>query len=170
MRIFALAALAATIVSASLAPTPAHAGSLLSNVPQSTCTGINCGGFRFGGTYQFDQFNQADPFVTQVYTGNGECLRIDVLSEETDLELTLIGPDGKVWRNDDRSDPSFDNRPLLKVQNTGATGWFVLQVARYNGTGPGANFTAAYGRYNVGNPNCATPTVPVATSTLAKQK
>jgi len=139
------------------APLPAAAGSLLTNF-RSTSTAINAGALLVGGSYQFDQFGQADPWVAQLYAEVGDCFRIDVFSQDTDLEATLISPSGTVWRNDDRS--GTDLRPLIKAQGTGR-GWHVLQISRHNGGSPGSNFKLYYGRYPAGNPNCATPTPPL---------
>ncbi len=42
----------------------------------------------------------ADPFTLQVIAGANECLRIAVLSQEADLNATLVGPSGRVWQDD----------------------------------------------------------------------
>ncbi|MBY6240268.1 hypothetical protein [Methylosinus sp. Sm6] len=153
-----------------VAPMSATAGSLLT-APFSRSTANNGGALSLGGTYQFDEFTQADPWVAQVYASPSECLRIDVYSQDTDLEAVLVSPSGTVWRNDDRNGSS-DRRPLLKVVTTVATGigWHVLQISRFDGKGPGANFKFYYGRYPAGNPNCASPTSPSSVNAVAASK
>lgn len=119
-----------------------------------TCTGINCASQSINGTFVFDQFGQALPFTTQVYAEVASCLRLDVTSQQSDLELVLVSPNGTVWRDDDTN----GNRPLIKVNGASARGWFTVQVSSYNGLGQPAGFVLRYGRYNVGNPNCTNPT------------
>ena len=44
----------------------------------------------------------SQPFTLQVFSTGNECVRLDVLTQGTDLEIALVGPDGTLWRNDDR--------------------------------------------------------------------
>lgn len=164
--IHALAAAAIALIGTAALPiSNADAGSLLTPLAQ-TCTTIDCNALIVGGSYQFDQFGQADPFVTQVYATATSCLRVDVLAQETDLEATLVAADGTIWQNDDRS--SGNTLPLIKASvPAGKGGWYALVISKYNGVGPGANFKVALGTYTVGSPNCVTPTTPRSANTFS---
>jgi hypothetical protein len=105
-----------------------------------------------------------DPFILQIYTGGGECVRLDVTNQTHDLEMILISPTGRIWRNDDRAYPN-DRRPLIKAI-TDINGWYTLQVSHYTGGNVIADFTLRYGRYNSGNPNCSSVTTPIITSEI----
>ena len=93
----------------------------------------------------------------QLYAGVGECLRLFVSSTAFDSELTVISPNGSVYRDDD-SGGSL--RPLVQIANAPSQGWYTVQVAHFNGQPINANFTLLYGRYTAGNANCAIPTQP----------
>lgn len=145
-----------TIMVLALSTGPALAGPKIFDSGPSTCGTVNCGASLLSGTYTHDQNSNADPFVMQVFTAGGECLRIDVLSEGTDLEAVLVGPDGRVWRVDDRPGSLL---PLIKAITTaGVRGWCTLQLSHFAGSGVNADFTVAIGRYNAANINCASPT------------
>jgi hypothetical protein len=124
---------------------------------RDTCTGINCNSDSINGTYLLASTN-SQPFILQVYSSGNECVRLDVTSQGTDLEMVLVSPNGTVWRNDDRAGSLL---PLIKA-NTFGQGWYTLQVAHFNAFGgPSSNFNLRYGRYNSGNPNCSGATVPL---------
>jgi hypothetical protein len=138
------------------------AGPQIFDYGPDSCTGTNCNSVAFNGTYHFGPFDNANPFILQVFSAvfsaGGECVRLDVTAAGTDLEMVLVSPNGTVWRNDDR--PGSLN-PLIKaITSSGTRGWYTLQVSRYNGEGPYADFTLQYGRYTSSNPNCSSPTAP----------
>lgn len=122
--------------------------------PQSTYTGLDCGGSSITGNYVYEQpFTQGIPFNVQLFSAGNECLRVAVTSQNVDTELALISPDNQFWVNDD-----FNGlRPRI-VALTSIRGWYTLQVTRYDGRGPGGQFTFKYGRYPLSNPNCSNPT------------
>ena len=144
-----------------LLPMTALAGSLMYD-PFNTCTSTNCSSQSIRGTYHSDAAGDRDPFILQIYSGGGECVRLDVTAETHDLEMVLISPTGRIWRNDDFFD---DPRPLIEAI-TDINGWYTLQVSHYNGGNVIADFTLRYGRYNSGNPNCSSVTPPLATSEI----
>jgi hypothetical protein len=139
----------------------ALAGSLVYD-PFNTCTSINCSSQSIRGTYHSDAAGDSDPFILQIYSGGGECVRLDVTAETHDLEMVLISPTGRIWRNDDIFD---DPRPLIEAI-TDINGWYTLQVSHYTGANVIADFTLRYGRYNSGNPNCSSVTTPIITSEI----
>lgn len=116
------------------------------------------------GTYAVTESpdgNIADCFQTQVYTAGGECVRIQVLQQDTDLEMVLVGPDGTVWRNDDGGG---NLRPLIKARTPqGRGGWATVQLCHFAGGGAFglANFRLKYGRFSLNSNQCANATAPL---------
>lgn len=157
-KIVAAALLAGAV--AALNVSTAYAGSTIW-VPPSSCTGINCASNTINtNVTTSSSLNGIEPFVMQVMSTTQFCTRLDVLSQNTDMEITVISPDGTVFRNDDRPG---DLRPLVVIPAGQTTGWYTVQISRYNGVAPtpGAHYDAAlsYGRYSGStNPNCANPT------------
>ena len=98
------------------------------------------------------------PWVVEVYAGVGECVRLFVTTTAFDAKLTVVAPNGAVYRDDD-SGGSL--RPLVRIANAPSTGWYTVQVAQFSGAPTNANFTLKYARYNGGNPNCAVATTPL---------
>jgi hypothetical protein len=147
-----------------LMPITVLAGSLMYD-PLNTCTSTNCSSQTIHGTYHSDAAGDRDPFILQLYSGGDECVRLDVTAEDYDLEMVLISPTGRIWRNDDRN--LSNNRPLIKAI-TDINGWYTLQVSHFNGADVIADFTLRYGRYDPGNPNCSSVTPPVVTSEIER--
>ena len=111
----------------------------------------------------------SQPWVAEVYAGNFECLRLSVVSQTFDAKLTVISPNGEVFRDDD-SGGSL--RPLVQINGAPTSGWYTVQVAGFSGLPQNGVFTLHYGRYFMNNPNCATPTLPLVDTgagTAAKQ-
>ena len=157
------------LVVLSLIPMTAIAGSLMFD-PLNTCTSVNCSSQSIHGTYHSDTLGDRDPFILQIYSFGDECVRLDVTDVKDaitggirDLEMVLISPTGRIWRNDDRN--ASDSRPLIKAI-TDINGWYTLQVSHYAGADVIADFTLRYGRYDSGNPNCFSVTPPLVTSEI----
>ncbi len=148
----------------SLIPMTALAGSLMFDT-LNTCTSTNCSSQSLHGTYHSDAAGDRDPFILQIYSFGDECVRLDVTAEDYDLEMVLISPTGRIWRNDERS-PGV-HRPLIKAI-TDINGWYTLQVSHFAGADVIADFTLRYGRYDLGNPNCSSVTPPVVTSEIER--
>lgn len=126
---------------------------------RNVCTTINCSATIINGSYETNPSNNVNPFTLQVFSSGGECVRLAVTSQGTDLETVLVSPSGAVWKDDDGGGSLL---PLVKA-NTDVRGWYTLQIARFNGTPANADFTLSYGRYPLGNINCSAPTTPVTT-------
>jgi hypothetical protein len=116
------------------------------------------------------------PWTIRVFAGSApfndpECLRLDLThpapqdeDTSTDLQIVVIDPFGRVFRNNNRS--SGDFRPLVKIRNA-QEGWYTVIVQRaFDETGR-TFFTLRYGRYNSGNVNCANPTQPLVSQQAA---
>jgi hypothetical protein len=97
------------------------------------------------------------PWVAELYAGAGECVRLFVTTTAFDAKLTVVAPNGAVYRDDDGGGSL---RPLVKIGSAPVQGWYTVQVAHYAGVPQNANFTLLYGRYVAGNVNCANPTSP----------
>jgi len=151
----ALTAVAATLLLAtSASATP------IFDPSTSTCTDRNCSAVEFGGTVP-GFLNAAMPWVIQVFATDRECLRIEVTSQEVDLEMRVVAPDGsKTWVNDDSTLAPCPLCPLVTVNPTRQNGWYTVHVGEFGGSSVQANFTLAYGRYNRNNPNCTTHVAP----------
>jgi hypothetical protein len=145
------------LMALSLIPVTVFAGSLVFD-PFNTCTGTNCSSQIINGTYHADASGDADPFILQVYSQGNECVRLDVIAEDSNLEMVLVSPAGRVWRNNDRN--ASNPRPLIKAISD-VSGWYTLQVSQFNGAAVISDFTLRYGRYDINNPNCFNETPPL---------
>ena len=123
----------------------------------STCSTINCSSVQIDATILRSGAAVA-PWVGEIYARGGECLRLDIIDviPSADLELVVVASNGTVYRNDNRN--STIDRPLVKIGNTPVGGWYSVSVLPAGGAVIQADFTLVYGRYNVGNPNCSSPT------------
>src|SRR6476620_11738929 len=98
-------------VSTLLLASPALAGDEIFDPTITTCTSLNCQSKDINGTILSSATNAAQ-WTASVYAGAGECLRIAVTVQYTDLIATLSAPGGTLFRDDD-SGGSL--RPLIKV-------------------------------------------------------
>ena len=103
----------------------------------------------------------AGAWTVDVFAGVGECIRLAVTAQAADLELTVIAPNGTVYRNDDGGGSL---RPLVKIASAPNNGWYTVHASSFSGAPVEGNFTLLYGRYSAGNANCGTPTSPSLTS------
>lgn len=129
----------------------AHAHGAIYNPTVSNTAVPNGDAQAISGTLNDGGARGPEPWVAQVYKGPGECLRLFVSTTAFDSALSVGGPDGAVWRNDD----SFGSqRPLVVVDAARRQGWYTVQVAHFSGRTANANFTLNHGRYVAGNINC----------------
>lgn len=126
----------------------------------STCTTINCSSLRIPGTV-LSFAPSAGNWDINVFAAAGECVRLDVISQATDLEMVVVAPNGSVFRNDDRV--VGDLRPLVKIDRTPNNGWYTVHLAQFAGSAANANLVLLYGRYNSGNINCFLPSTSFVT-------
>lgn len=153
---------ALTLGTLALLPALSYAGAGLFD---PLCSPADCGPTDVRGTVVFQpadnliKVGQSIPFVETVYGGIGECLWIEVMEQSADLEAVLVGPDGTVWRNDDRDSPT-NTMPFIKAVPS-ASGWYTLIISNYNAAGPTADFHFQMRRYPVSDAQCAAPSDPV---------
>jgi hypothetical protein len=146
------------------APAVASAQSIFDD-SVSTCTGINCSSLRLPATV-FAFGPSAGTFTIDAFAAAGQCVRFDVISPSApDMELVVVAPNGSVFRNDDRNG-ALDRRPLVKIGSAPNNGWYTVHVAQFAGAATETNIVLMYGTYPAGNPNCGTPTGPLAAGTL----
>jgi hypothetical protein len=124
----------------------------------STCTTANCQAIVINGTI-FRFGGNVFPWVAQTLAVKDQCLRIDILAqtEGRNLETVVTAPNGAIYRNDNRNIAPCTACPLVKIR-TPATGWYTISVSDAAGRPWQADFGMRIGRYNLSNPNCATPT------------
>jgi hypothetical protein len=118
------------------------------------CTERNCSAVVLGGTV--NGFLTAPmPWTIQVYAGTRECLRVEVTSQETDMEMRVVAPDGsRTWVSDDSGELPCPLCPVLAIPTRQQPGWYTVHVGEFGGASVQANFTIAYGRYARSSPNC----------------
>lgn len=146
------------VAAALLTASVAWAGSVFEDTV-SACTGENCGAMTLRGVHQANE-----PFVIQVFSAEGECLRLDVTTQTQDTALLLSTPSvNAAGVNDDRDFDGGDLRPLIVLDPVPATGWYTVVVSYFDWAALVSKFNLKYGRYPTGNPNCAEP----ATSAVA---
>jgi hypothetical protein len=137
----------------------------------STCTTANCSSETISGTFGvLGAAQSALPWTVEIFSFPQRCLRVEVTSQTTDLELVVVAPNGTVFRNDDGGIAPCFNCPLVKVGNTPNQGWYTVQVAQFAGGGNFSNFTLRYGVYPLNNANCSVPTTGQASRTLSTRK
>jgi len=124
-----------------------------------TCTTLNCGAVTFSGTV-IGFAGIAKPFDINVYANPNECLRVALTSGDVNLETVIRAPNGTVFRNDNGFVSPCTNCPIVKINGTPNRGFYLVSIADFAGAPNISNFTLRYGRYNLGNPNCANPTPP----------
>jgi len=151
-----------------LAGGAAWAGMQVIDLTAEVTDEINFNTQKIRGQYVLDVNGEGQPFFVQVWADVGECLRLDVETQQEDFELVVVSPDGTVWRNDDRAGAA-DRRPLVKINGTPKMGFYTVQVSAFNGGLDTAEFRLKYGRFNVGSANCALPTASL-TPTQAPEK
>lgn len=141
--------------------TNTFAGSKIWDPVRNTCTTINCGAVPVYAHFSATGWG-LDPFFIQVWANAGECLRLAVTAQTHDLEMGVFSPDIEEnhWVDDD-SGGSF--RPLIKINPTPVKGWYIVALSHVLGSNVNGRATLVVGRYNAGNPNCASPT-PVRSS------
>jgi hypothetical protein len=155
--------LAAFMLGLFLSIKPASAGFDIFDTTVSTCTTLNCSQVVFGGTvHAFGP--SANQWDAHVFAAPGECVRIALTSEFTDLETVVRAPNGTVFRNDDGFVAPCALCPVVKFSAPN-NGWYAVSIAHFAGTAVEGNFTFTYGRYTPGNPNCAAPTPPLSPQT-----
>lgn len=129
----------------------------------SATTFLDASSVRLDGTLN-DTNGNAQPWTAEFYAAPGECVRFFVTSTAFDSELTVIAPNGTVFRDDDGGGLL---RPLVKIASAPSQGWYTVQVAHFAGAAMNSNFTLLYGRYSAGNVNCSGGTIPAASALLA---
>ena len=151
--------------------TAAYAGGEIFDPTSSSCTKLNCSSILVGATVKSFGDVTAGRWVAEVFAGQGECLRLFVSQEFTDLETVVVAPNGSVYRNDDGGVGSGSDilRPLVKIDPTPNNGWYTVSIGHFAGAAVTGNFQLRYGRYSSGNINCANPT-PSATPSQAATK
>ncbi len=144
------AILSAISIAGALVSSNASATTNLFDPSVSTTTILDGSSVRLDGTLH-DTNSNTNPWIIQVYSTAGQCLRLFVSSTSFDSKLVVIAPNGQVYRDDDAGGSL---RPLVKIASAPVSGWYTVQVAHTFGFPVNNNFTLLYGRYTAGNINC----------------
>ncbi|MEJ8572093.1 hypothetical protein [Microbaculum marinum] len=163
IRFSLLAAAAVSLLAANASAGPVYG-------PEVTnCKGRNCKSMELGGTVP-GFLASALPWTMQLYAGPGECLRLEVTSQEADLEMRVVSPDGtNTWANDDSTLAPCPLCPLSAIKTRKTDGWYTVHVGEWGGESVQANFTLAYGRYKrQANPNCTSFVPPADAGAVRK--
>lgn len=138
------------------------------STPQK-CTTLNCKSLEQTG--QLNGYGgNTNPWVELLAKSPGgtNCLRVDVTQQSTDLAMSVVGPDGTVYTNDDGGTCSLC--PRVVVPRTAIGGIYTVVIGRFDGTAVEATFTLNSGKYKpASNPNCANPTPGIGPSSAAKR-
>src|SRR3954451_21109817 len=118
------------IVTLSAAASQARAADLVFNGGVDSCTTLNCGAVVLNGIAVKNAFGDSVPFTSEVFGDVGNCIRLDVTAQSSDMEIVLVSPSGSVWRNDDRV--SGDLRPLITAR-ADVKGYYTVQINYYSG-------------------------------------
>lgn len=151
MKVEALPA-AVLLLTSVLASNPAKATNLYSVL--STSTTIDGGSIALNGSLR-DVGSEARPWTAELYVYAGDCVRMIIPTVEFAATLTVVAPTGAVYRD------ATSGAPKVKIASAPVAGWYTVQVSQQQGHPQIGNFTVLYGRYNSGNMNCASPTLPL---------
>jgi len=166
-RLLMTTALGMLVAAMLLGPGLATASTELFDNTVSACTTANCSSLVLPATLLSFGTVSAGNWVANVFATPGQCVRLDVVTQGTDLEMVVVAPNGIVFRNDDRA--VGDLRPLVKIGSAPNNGWYTVHLSHFLGSSVSANFTLLYGRYTAGNLNCSVPTPPLGPAALAPE-
>lgn len=152
-KTLSLGSMAALAIGAAASSLPARAEVTLqtTGTPVS-CTTTNCKSLRVFGAINAS-FGNANAWIGQFKVDSGSCMRFDVTGATSDLEMTVIQPNGTFYRNDDTT--GTKPRVIIAAPSTGV---YTVVVYQYAGTAISEAFSMAVKNYVLGNPNCANPT------------
>jgi hypothetical protein len=138
---------------------PAFADPLVPTL--QSCTTLNCGSLALPGRINAHPPNPklANSWVGQFPGHAASCLRFQVVTENRDLAMTVVAPNGTVFTNDNGGVAACTACPRVVVAAT-TNGFYTLVVSNKGGVGLESSFQLRVGLYNSGNaPNCNAPTI-----------
>jgi len=126
-----------------------------------TCTTANCQSLILPA--RINGQNATDGIIPNVWVGQfagraGHCLRLDVTTQQGNLAMSVVGPQGSVYTNPNSNTGTCPTCPRVVVAATTA-GVYTVVVANQTGAAIDARFTLRVGAYPNANPNCASATV-----------
>ena len=143
-----------------MAPAPASAldGQLLT---LNTCTTLNCKAVEVTG--RVNGFGgKSNPWVGSFAASPlAKCLRLHIVGESADLEMSVVAPDGSIFTNDDPGG-TCPNCPRVVINPISVQGYYTVVINFFSGQPVEAGFRLLVGQYKQAtNPNCAGPTPPL---------
>jgi hypothetical protein len=154
-RLIILGILSAAIISAGGAG--ATADTLVPAV--KACKTRNCGALVLPGRINAHPEVPAlsSPWVGEVAGAAGSCLRLEIVAQRTDLAMTVVGPDGRLFTSDDGGAATCVKCPRVVV-GAARAGVYTIVVNTRTGLPAETDFDLRAGLYATGNANCAKPT------------
>ncbi|PON19139.1 hypothetical protein C2W62_04275 [Candidatus Entotheonella serta] len=146
------------------------AGTSIFDNTVSDCSTDNCSSLTLAGSVFTINDIEVRSWVVNLFSDIGQCMRFEVLAQDTDLEMVVVAPNGQVFRDDDSAG---DRRPLVKIASALNVGWYTVQVSSFDGMPPAlaiSNFVFSHGVYTPGNANCASATSPLSIDGLDDHK
>ena len=125
-----------------------------------TCTTINCGALVLPGRINAHPVaGIASPWVNKIAAAGAGCLRLHVVSESADLAMTVVGPDGRLYTNDNGAVAPCAACPKIVIQSP-VNGVYTIVLNQRTGAPVEASFRLHAGRYAAASSNCLSPTAP----------
>jgi hypothetical protein len=141
----------ALLAAVSAVPTPVDAQSLDPLYPRSRrCTALNCEAITFRA--RVDGFNtNIDPHVASIGVGAQGCLRVQVTAATGDLQMTVVGPSGLTYFNDNNGSKTT---PIVVIPLT-LSGHYTVAISQTAIAATEIAASVSAGWYTpASNPNC----------------
>lgn len=151
---------AAGAIMALAAPSSARADDPI-NIRINTCTTLNCGSEIIVGRFNA-QGTASNPWVGLLWleAGSSYCARLQIDKQSLNTEMSVVGPDGRVYTSDNGGGTcSFC--PRVVISPVGLRGAYTVVINQYSGAAVEGGFRLRASQYNLGNPNCSSPTPPL---------
>lgn len=137
------------------------AGSLLMAAPASATQLFTNGSVTLGGTVNGSGVS-AGPWTAELFASAGQCLHLNVTQQDQDYEMTVVAPNGTVFRNDDRGGAGCSTCPQVKINGTPNNGWYTVSISQFAGASVQGHFQLLYQRTATGSAVCLPATPPTA--------
>lgn len=156
---FRIVLLAASAIVALTAPPSALAEDPI-NIRINTCTTLNCGSEVITGRFNA-QGTASNPWVGLLWleAGSSYCARLQIDKQSFNTEMSVVGPNGSVYTSDNFVGPCPSGTcPRVVINPVGLRGAYTVVINQNSGAAVEGGFRLRASQYNLGNPNCNSPT------------